>query len=492
MDFNSIISSLDGYVWGWTLVSLVLGVGILLTFRTRFVQFTHLGLSLKLLVSNDDSGKGEVSSFQALCTALSATIGTGNIVGVATAITAGGPGALFWLVAASVLGMATKYAEGLLAIKYRTVDSDGHTLGGPFYYIERGLGETAKWGGNWKWLGKTFAIFGMLAGIMGTGTITQINGITSAIDRVVSSRVLFNVGKGGEAHGVTLAVVIGGIAVTAAAAFVIIGGVKRIARFSELVVPFMAGAYVLFAVLIVVFNMPLIPTAVALVFKTAFDTTPVAGALAGITVKLAIQKGIARGIFSNEAGLGSAPIAAATAQTDSPVKQGLVTMTGTLFTVVICIMTGLAIIVTGAWNPNVTSAALEGFDVTAFAFEKGLPFANEVCVVILSVSLAMFAFTTIIGWDYYSERCLEYLVGTRHKYTLMSFRVLYIAAIAIGPYLTVSSVWHIASIFNGLMAFPNLIALLLLSGVVGRETKEFFRKEKEKKKAAKLARKAAK
>ena len=477
MDINKIIEQTDSFVWGWVLILLVIGAGILLTVRTRFVQVRHLGKALKFMVKNEEGGTGEVTSFGALCTALSATIGTGNIVGVATAITAGGPGALLWMLIAAFFGMATKYSEGLLAVKYRTVDKDGHSLGGPFYYIERGLKEA--FGGNWRWLGKMFAVFGMLAGLMGIGTITQVNGITSAADRVFKSNVLFSVGSGDTKKDISFAVLVCGIIVTGCTALVIIGGVKRIARVSEIIVPFMAVAYILFAFLIVIFNAKHIPSAVVIICKSAFNVNALGGAIAGITLKIAIQKGVGRGIFSNEAGLGSAPIAAAAAQTNSPVRQGLVTMTGTFIdTIIICTMTGLSVVITGAWNPQVTGEKLEGFDVTAYAWKNALPFPNELCVIILSVCLAFFAFTTILGWDYYSERCVEYLIGYKNDKILFVFRLLYILAVAAGPYLTVAAVWNIADIFNGLMAFPNLVALVFLSGIVGKETRDYFKRER--------------
>lgn len=478
MDFDQIITNVDSWVWGWVMIVLILGVGVLLTVRTRGVQIFHLGKALKMMFQNEEDGHGEVTSFGALCTALSATIGTGNIVGVATAICAGGPGALLWMLIAAFFGMATKYAEGLLAIKYRTVDRDGHALGGPFYYIERGLKEVL--GGNWKWLGKLFAVFGVLAGLMGIGTITQVNGITSAAGHVFkNSRVLFTLGSGEDAKEITLAVAICGLAVTLCVALVVIGGVKRIAKVSEVVVPFMAVAYIVFALIILFANITKVPAALSLVCRSAFNVNALGGAIAGVTLKIAIQKGVGRGIFSNEAGLGSAPIAAAAAQTKSCVRQGLVTMTGTFIdTIVICTMTGLSIILTGAWNPAVTGSALEGFDVTAFAWQKALPFGDEVCSIILSICLAFFAFTTILGWDYYSERCLEYLIGGKKKGILTVYRFVYIAAVFIGPYLTVSAVWNLADISNGLMAFPNLVALLFLSGVVSKETKAYFEREK--------------
>ncbi len=468
---NEIITKVDDFVWGWFLIILILGAGLLLTVRTRFVQVKHLGKALKYMVKNEEGGDGEVTSFGALCTALSATIGTGNIVGVATAIVAGGPGALLWMLVAAFFGMATKYSEGLLAIKYRAVDKDGHVLGGPFYYIERGIREVL--GGNWKWLGKLFALFGALAGLLGIGTITQINGITESADRLFKGDALFAIGD----KNITLAIILTGAVVTFLVALVIIGGIKRIAKVSEIVVPFMAIAYVLFALIILLVNVTKIPAAIAIVCKAAFSEAAVGGAASGYLIKTAMQKGIGRGIFSNEAGLGSAPIAAAAAQTKSPVRQGLVSMTGTFIdTIVICTMTGLSIVVTGAWNSNVTGEKLEGFAVTSWAWEHGFPHVpGTVTLILLSLCLAFFAFTTILGWDYYGERCVEYLVGGRKKNLLWLYRILYILAVAIGPYLTVEAVWNIADIFNGLMALPNLVALVLLSGVVSKETKAYFK-----------------
>lgn len=474
MTINGIIEAVDARIWGWALILLILGAGLLLSVRTRGIQVRRLGLALRCTLKNEQGGRGEVSSFGAFCTALSATIGTGNIVGVATAIAAGGPGALFWMLVAAFLGMATKYAEGLLAVKYRTVDSDGHVLGGPFYYIERGLKEVCPRVKSWRWLGKLFAVFGMLAGVMGIGTITQVNGITEAAGRIFKGKRLFTVG--GKA--ITAPTVICGAAVTICAALVIIGGVKRIAKVTEVVVPFMAVTYVLFAAAVVVCNISRVPQAAALICKTAFDVRPVGGAIAGITLKETIQKGVGRGIFSNEAGLGSAPIAAAAAQTDSPVRQGLVSMTGTFIdTIVICTLTGLSIVLTGAWNPDITGAPLEGFGITAYAWQSGLPLGGNLCMTALTLCLTCFAFTTILGWNYYSERCLEYLIGGRKTRLLTAFRVLYIAAVAIGPYLTVSAVWAVADIFNALMALPNLAALILLSGVVSRETRAYFKEQ---------------
>ena len=468
---SKIVDKVDGYVWGTPLIVLILAVGIYLTVRVRFLQVKHLPKALKFMVKNEEDGVGEVTSFGALCTALSATIGTGNIVGVATAICAGGPGALFWMIFAAFFGMATKYAEGLLAVKFREEKENGRFLGGPFYYIEKGMGP------KWKWLAKLFAIFGTLAGIMGIGTITQINGITTAVQDFFdpqSVHIAFTLGQ----HSYSWATVIGGLVVTICTALVLIGGIKRIAKVSEIVVPFMSVTYVIIALLIIILNIKALPAAVVLVVKSAFMPKAVFGAAAGITIKLAMQKGIGRGIFSNEAGLGSAPIAAAAAQTKEPVRQGLVTMTGTFIdTIVICTMTGLSIVITNAQAQYVPDV-FEGVKITSYAWQNGLPFPSQVSAFLLMMCLAFFAFTTILGWDYYSERCLEYLTNGNMT-AVKVFKWLYIAAVFVGPYLTVSIVWGVADIFNGLMAFPNLIALFALSGVVASETKKFFDKHKE-------------
>lgn len=443
--FDAMLDSIDSFVWGPVLIVLILATGIYLTARLGFLQIRHLGKALKFMVKNEDNGEGEVTSFGALCTALSATIGTGNIVGVATALVAGGPGALFWMEVAALFGMATKYAEGLLAVKYRTIDKEGHVLGGPFYYIENGMGK------NWKWLAKLFAFFGVCVGLMGIGTFTQVNGITSAVGNFFDPNASNTINVLGRET--SIAVVIAGIILTVFVALVVIGGLKRIATVSQVVVPFMAIIYVLFCLILLIFNIKQIPAAIVEIVTSAFGAKAVAGGTLGAII-VAMQKGIARGIFSNEAGLGSAPIAAAAAQTKEPVRQGLVSMTGTFIdTIVICTMTGLSIVITGAWD-----IGLEGVAVTTYAFQTGIPFAGEVIAFVLMLCLIFFAFTTILGWDYYSERCLEYLSGRRQG-VVKGYRWLYILAVFIGPYFTVSEVWVIADIFNALMAIPNLIAL---------------------------------
>ncbi len=460
---NELIKWIDDAVWGLPLIIIILATGIYLTIRLGLLQIRHLGKALKFMVKNEEDGTGEVSSFGALCTALSATIGTGNIVGVATAIAAGGPGALFWMVVAALFGMATKYAEGLLAIKYRTIDAEGHVLGGPFYYIENGMGK------KFRWLGKIFAFFGACVGLLGIGTFTQVNGIASATKNFFDPDMQLTLTLFGNTY--SWVTVITCLVLTVVVGLVILGGIKRIAKVSEIVVPFMAILYVVFALIILITNVTKVPMAIALIVKTAFTGSALVGGAVG-TMVLAMQKGIARGIFSNESGLGSAPIAAAAAQTKEPVRQGLVSMTGTFIdTVIICSMTGISIVLTDAWQIE----GLEGVEITSAAFQMGLPFPAVVSSCVLMLCLIFFAFTTILGWDYYGERCVEYLFN-RNKNVVMSYRWLYILAVFIGPYMTVEAVWNIADIFNALMAFPNLIALIALSGVVARETKVYFKK----------------
>ena len=444
---NNVLALIDKYVWGVPLIVLIIAGGIMLTVRMGFLQMRRLPLALKWMVKNEEEGEGEVTSFGALCTALSATIGTGNIVGVATAIAAGGPGALFWMIVAAFFGMATKYSEGLLAVKYRVVAEDGHSLGGPFYYIERGMGK------RWKWLAKIFAFFGVCVGLFGIGTFTQVNGIVSAVQNFFDPEV---------ANGITIpgigtyspVVIIASLALAVCVALVLIGGIKRISSVSQVVVPFMAIIYVAFCLILVITNITAIPAAIVTVVQGAFNPRAVTGGVVG-SMLVAVQSGVARGIFSNESGLGSAPIAAAAAKTKEPVRQGLVSMTGTFIdTIIICTMTGLSIVLTGAWKVE----GLEGVEVTTYAFQNGLPFPNEVASFILMICLIFFAFTTILGWDYYSERCLEYLSVGKMK-AVKVFRWIYI-------------------LFNGLMAIPNMIAIFALSGIVVKETRDFFRKKK--------------
>lgn len=361
---------------------------------------------------------------------------------------------------AAFFGMATKYAEGVLAIKYRVIEEDGHVLGGPFYYIERGMGV------KWRWLGKIFAFFGAGVGLLGIGTFTQVNGIASAVNGFFDPNNAWTVSLFGSDYSWT--VVISGLILTLCVGLVVIGGIKRIARVSEIIVPFMAIAYFLCCLLILIMNFKAIPAALLEIIQSAFGMRAVTGGAIGAII-VAMQKGIARGIFSNEAGLGSAPIAAAAAQTKEPARQGLVSMTGTFIdTIIICTMTGLSIVITGAWD-----IGLEGVAVTTHAFQTGLPFAPQVSSFLLMACLVFFAFTTILGWNYYGERCLEYLANGKSA-AVTTYRWLYILAVFIGPFMTVSAVWTIADIFNALMALPNLIAIIALSGVVVAETRAYF------------------
>ena len=437
---SNFLTTVDDFVWGIPLIVLILATGLFLTARLHFLQITKLPHAIKHLIANEKSGEdGEVSSFAALCTALSATIGTGNIVGVATAIVAGGPGALFWMWIAALVGTATKYSECLLAVKYRVVAEDGHIIGGPFYYIENGMGK------SWKWLAKIFAFMGVCVGLFGIGTFTQINGITSAVHNFFDANNAHTVQLFGMDY--SWSVVISGILLTICVALVVIGGLKRISTVAQVIVPFMAVTYVVACLLVLIFNVTAIPAAIVTIVQSAFGMRAVAGGALGAVI-MAMQKGIARGLIS---------------------------MLGTIIdTLIICTMTGLTIVITDSWN-----VGLDGVDVTTRAFQQGLPFNSSIASFILMVCLVFFAFTTILGWDYYSERCLEYLIGQKPK-AIKVYRWIYIACVFIGPYMTVKAVWTIADIFNGLMAIPNLIALLALNGVVVAETKKYLDNAKKK------------
>ena len=484
--FTKYVDKVDDMVWGTTfeiggipfplVIMLILFGGILLTVRLGGMQFVRLPLALKYMLMNEKvegGAKGEVSSFGALCTALSATIGTGNIVGVATAYVAGGPGAIFWMWLAALFGMATKYAEGLLAVKYREHDEvSGHTLGGPFYYIERGMGP------KWKWLACVFAFFGVLVGLFGIGTFTQVNSICGAFNQFFKSYIdtanVHNFVIFGNEY--SCATVFGSILLTFMVGMVVIGGLQRIAKVSAKVIPLMVVLYVTFSLILIFCNLGKIPAAVGTIVSSAFGLKAAAGGAMGAII-VAMQKGIARGVFSNEAGLGSAPIAAAAAQTKECVRQGLVSMTGTfLDTIIVCSMTGLALTMTN--QPYQVEGAATGAAVTMKAFAVGIPFMPAIVTdALVMVSLVLFGFTTILGWDYYSERCLEYLTNGRMG-PVLTYRWLYIIAVFIGPYMTVSAVWGIADVVNGLMAIPNMIALIALSGVVACETKSYFKRLK--------------
>ena len=474
--FDTILGKIDDIVWGLPTIILILVTGLILTIKLKGLQFRKLGLALQsIFKKNEGNVDGEVSSFGALCTALSATIGTGNIVGVATAISAGGPGALFWMWIAALLGIATKFAECMLSVKYREVKADGTILGGPFYTIEKGMKERT--GKNFKWLAVLFAIFGVAAGLLGIGTMTQINGITSAVNNAFdpeNAHIMFSIGTNSYSY----ATVIAGIIVTVCAALVIIGGLKRISKVAQVIVPFMAIIYVFLGITVIVMNATLIPQAFAAIIKSAFGFKAVAGGAMGFTLKAmtdAMQKGVARGIFSNEAGLGSAAIAASSAKVEEPVSQGLVSMTGTFIdTIIVCTMTGLAIVIAFFTGSDAAGIGdLKGVAITSTAFSKVLGGDGHSVQFLLMLCLIFFAFTTILGWDYYSERCLEYLSNGKMK-LVMIYRILYIVAVFIGPYMTISAVWTIADITNGLMAIPNCIALIVLSGIAAKETNSYF------------------
>jgi len=441
--FEQIIDQINGFVWGPVMLTLLLGTGIFLTIGLKGMTISHIPYAFKqLFKGRQGSGDGEISPFNALMTSLSSTIGMGNIAGVATAIGLGGPGALFWMWCAAFVGMATKYAEAVLAVNYRETDETGRKVGGPMYYIKNGLGD------NWKWLGGAFALFGSLAGF-GLANTVQSNAVSQVLE------TNFNVPT--VISGIVMAVLVGGV---------LLGGIKRIARVAGKLVPFMAVLYVTATLIILLMNATAIPAAIILVVDSAFNGAAATGGFAGATLMLALRMGIARGIFSNEAGLGSAPIAHAAAETNSPVRQGTIAMLGTFIdTLVICTMTGLVLIVTGVW-----SGVPQGAAMTLAAFTNALPYGD----IILSLCVALFAFTTMLGWSYYGERCAEFLLGPR---VITPFRVLWVIGIFVGTQMSLELVWKMTDALNGLMAIPNLIALLLLSPIVFKLTKEYFEKE---------------
>ncbi len=471
---NSILDAVDSFVWGLPLIILILATGIFLTVRLRGVQFTQLKFAIKSIFRKSESKEaGELSSFKALCTALSATVGTGNIVGVATAIALGGPGAMFWMWLAALLGMATKYSECLLAIHFREEKADGHILGGPFYTCEKGVGAINKTFG--KLLAVLFAIFGTMVGLFGIGTFSQVNSISTAVEtfakETVGSVELATITIPGIGS-YSVVVVIASIILAILVALVVIGGLKRISSVTGVVVPIMAALYVVLGLFAVLCNISKVTLALQDIFQGAFGFKAAMGGAVGAMI-VAMQKGIARGIFSNEAGLGSAPIAASAAKVDYAVQQGIISMTGTFFdTIVICTITGLVIVMSGAWQPELGFA---GFGITNAAFHILLPRVPSLFIsFVLMVCLVLFAFTTILGWDYYSERCIEYLSGG-NMMPVKVYRWLYIIAVFIGPYMTVSAVWTIADIVNGLMAIPNIISILLLNGLVVKLTVDYFK-----------------
>lgn len=444
---KNILNLMNNLVWGPPLLILLVGTGIYFTVKLGFLQITKLPLAFKYLFSKDEDqvkGDGDISSFAALCTALSATIGTGNIVGVSTAVGTGGAGAILWMWIAAFVGMATKYAEGFLAIKYRECDENGQMCGGPMYYIEKGTGN--------KLLAKLFAFFGLAVALLGIGTFGQVKSISDAVTK-----------------GFNISPQITATVITVLVAAVTLGGIQRISKVAEKIVPFMASLYIIGALLILICYFKEIPEAILLIVSSAFNPQATLGGVAGITIKTVIQRGIGRGIFSNEAGLGSAPIAAAAAKTKSPVKQGLISMIGTFIdTILICTMTGLALVLTGAFN-----SGLEGVAMTTAAFETAFPIAG-IGKFIVNIGLIFFAFTTIIGWNYYGEKCLQYLAGIK---SIKLYKIVFISFVAVGPFLSLDTVFVIADIVNGLMALPNLVGLIALRKVVISETEEFFAKE---------------
>ncbi|HIH74845.1 MAG TPA: sodium:alanine symporter family protein [Methanosarcina sp.] len=448
IDLLYTLTKIDELVWGPPLLILLVGTGIFLTWRLGMIQVFKLPLALRYVLKSRKSEigiQGDVSSFAALTTALSATIGTGNIVGVATAIKTGGPGALFWMFLAAFFGMATMYSESLLAVKYRSIDANGQMSGGPMYYIKNGLGHR-KYS---RALASLFAFFGVNVALFGIGTFPQVNAI------VDSARIAFNIPEVLSAAVISLLV-----------AFVTLGGIRRIAAVAQLLVPFMAIAYVLGCLVIVALNLEKLPETFALIISSAFTGTAAKGGFLGAGVMLAIRMGIARGIFSNESGLGSAPIAAAAAKVKEPARQGLISMTGTFFdTIVVCLMTGTVLIMTDSWTEE-----LAGAYMTSYAFSTVLA---ETGSYIVTVGLIFFAFTTILGWNYYGERCTEFLFGVKG---ILPYKIVYIFIVASGAFLTLDVIWVLADIVNGLMAIPNLIALLALRKVIAAETRHYFEK----------------
>lgn len=446
---TSIFKAINGVVWGPMMLVLILGVGLFLMLGLKLMPILKLGTGFKLLwsgrsSSGEDQKAGEIPPFQALMTALSATVGTGNIAGVATAVFLGGPGALFWMWCTALVGMATKYAEAVLAVKYREQDSNGNHVGGPMYYIKNGLGK------KWAWLGTLFAIFGSIAAF-GIGNTVQSNSVADVL--------YTDFGLPHWLTGLVLMVLVGAV---------LLGGIKRIGSVAGALVPFMAVAYLTAGLVVLFINAAEIPAALDLVFTHAFSSSAAEGGFAGAAVWMAIRFGVARGVFSNEAGLGSAPIAHASAQTTSPVRQGLVAMLGTFIdTLIICSITGLVIITSGEWTSGIQGASL-----TSAAFAQALPGVGNYLV---AIALAIFAFTTIIGWSFYGERCIQFLFGEK---SVLPYRIVWILAVALGANVSLDFIWLVADTLNAAMAIPNLIALALLSPVVFKLTKEYFEQQK--------------
>jgi AGCS family alanine or glycine:cation symporter len=438
-----LLGDISGFVWGMPLILLLVGTGIFLTIRLRGLQVRQLGRALRIAFSREDTrAAGDISHFKALMTALAATVGIGNIAGVATAIAAGGPGAVFWMWMTAFFGMATKYGEAILAVKYRVVDENGNMSGGPMYYLERGLGL--------KWLGVLFAVFGSLAAF-GIGNMAQANTVAHALE---SS---FGVQPGST-----------GLVMAALTAAVILGGIKRIGNVAGVLVPVMAVVYIVAGIVVLVLNYQAVPGALALILERAFTPTAATGGFAGAIVMQTIKMGVSRGLFSNESGLGSAPIVAAAARTRNPFRQALVSMTGTFIdTIIVCTITGLVIVSTGAWNTGQTGAEL-----TVAAFSSGLP--GDSGGAIIAIATVLFAYSTILGWAYYGEKCCEYLLGIR---AVLTYRYLWVIAVFCGAMLKLQMVWDFADIMNGLMAIPNLIGLIGLSGIIVAETQRYLAEE---------------
>ena len=438
--FEQTIDAINGLVWGPIMLTLLLGTGIFLTIGLRGMTITRIPFAFKqLFKGRKGSGEGEISPFNALMTALSSTVGTGNIAGVATAIGIGGPGALFWMWCTALVGMATKYAEAVLAVNYRETDAAGKKVGGPMYYIKNGLGK------RWKPLAFLFALFGALAGF----------GLANTVQSNTVSQVLFN--------NFQIPTVASGLIMALLVALVLLGGIQRIAQVAGKLVPLMTVIYLVSTLLILLMNLTEIPAALVFIVDSAFNGTAATGGFAGATVMLALRMGVSRGIFSNESGLGSAPIAHAAAATNSPVRQGTIAMLGTFIdTLIICTMTGLVLIVTDVWNSDLQGAAM-----TLEVFDSSLPFGGD----ILSLCIALFAFTTMLGWSYYGERCAQFLLGPK---VVLPFRVLWVLGIFLGTQMSLGLVWKMSDALNGMMAIPNLIALLLLSPVVFKLTRQYY------------------
>lgn len=445
MDFSKLLAEVNNFVWGPVMLVLLVGTGIFLTVRLKFLPWRNLGYAIHMVFSKRDKHAGDISPFQSLMTALSATIGTGNIVGVATAVKVGGPGAIFWMWVAAFFGMATKYSEGLLAVKFRSIDEKGEIAGGPMFYIRNGMGE------KWKPLATFFALACIGVAYFGIGTFPQVNAIVDSME------IAFGFPK--LATDVILTVFIAAIT---------LGGLQSIAKVASGIVPFMALTYVAISLGLIILNLDQVPAAIAMIISDAFTGAAAAGGFAGSTVMMAMQNGVARGVFSNESGLGSAPIAAAAAKTKWPAEQGLISMTGTFIdTIIICSMTGLALVLTGVWQGDTAGAAM-----TSAAFVSAYGFFGSQ---LLTIALVLFAFTTILGWNYYGERACIYLFGNKG---VLPYRLIFIALIASGAFLKLEAIWILADIVNGLMAIPNLIALIALSGVIVAETNKYMNRHK--------------